>query len=111
MLLASLYLVLWEYDRLKPLLPFWAEPQRVAVYRARLSRTERAGYLIAALGGIGAVCVVRGLAPASPRLVLLGGAAVFVSGIAVALGAWLFGDARPKRAGTGQWPVIGGQSE
>jgi uncharacterized membrane protein YphA (DoxX/SURF4 family) len=97
MLLASLYLLCWEYDRLKPLMPFSGEVRRAPIYRARIGRLERAGYLTATFGGIAAMCVLRGLAPSSPKLVFLGGGLMFVAGFAVAVGAWGHGWWRGRR--------------
>jgi uncharacterized membrane protein YphA (DoxX/SURF4 family) len=76
MLLASFFLLCWDYDRLKAVL---FPPARAGVTFA-MSRLERMGYLIGTTAGLGVFGWTRGFVPraALPALLAIGLAAVLM---------------------------------
>ncbi len=75
MLLAVVYLCVWDYHRFRPM--FSEAPLGVPVARPRLDRWEAAGFTVFALAIIGFFCVTRNLVSprAAPGLVVAGCAA------------------------------------
>ena len=70
MLVASVFLLCWDFDRLKGVL---FEPrQRVAVPRAPVPAVEWLGYGLGALAGLGLLGTAMGLVPVGALQVLLG---------------------------------------
>lgn len=68
MLLASLYLVCWDYDKLKPLLPFPASDLRTRETvptkgSRRNALVGRLGFWVFAVAGLVTTCAMRGLIP------------------------------------------------
>ncbi len=86
MLLAATYLLCWDYHKLKPIL--FRSPRAVAVPEIELHGIERIGYAMAAIGGIGPMIVLRGLAPESAPTILLGGLILGLIGGIIALFGW-----------------------
>jgi uncharacterized membrane protein YphA (DoxX/SURF4 family) len=84
MLLASLFLLCWDYDRLKAIL--WPPAKRQAATRAPISRLEWTGYIVGTLSGLGVLGWTRGFVPfAIMRMLLVAG---FIGGCIV-LAAWV----------------------
>ena len=86
MVLAILFLLAWDYDRLRPLVG--AAPRPADFPRHRLSSVERAVYVGGALAGLAFFTAVRGLfLPGASMLWLLGacaGCALLAVGIGLA---------------------------
>lgn len=86
MLLAAVFLLCWDYDRLKGLL-FWPVERRVPVPAAvPVTRLELGGYLLGTAAGLVVLSAQRSLVPA--RLVLPALAAGGVAALLV-LASWL----------------------
>jgi uncharacterized membrane protein YphA (DoxX/SURF4 family) len=85
MLLASLFLLCWDYDRLKAIL--WpAATGQAIVARAPVSRLEWTGYVVGTLSGLGVLGWTRGFVPfAIMRLLLVAGSI----GAGIVLAAWV----------------------
>jgi uncharacterized membrane protein YphA (DoxX/SURF4 family) len=84
MMLAVLFLLAWDYDRLRPLAG--AAPQPVELPEHHLGPVERAVYVAGALTGLAFFTAVRGLMPTwVPPLWLLGASAALAL-LAVAIG-------------------------
>lgn len=74
MLLASVFLLCWDYDRLRDLV---FEPTgRPRVASPKIEGVERIGYLIAGAAGMVLFLSLRGLAPRSVALLSLGAGAI-----------------------------------
>lgn len=61
MLLAAIFLLCWDYDRLKAVL--WPPESRAPYGRAPIGRLERVGYAIGTLAGLGVFGWTRGFVP------------------------------------------------
>ena len=85
MLLASIFLLCWDYDRLKGILH---APDTVARRPAPAppGPVERAGYVIGTLAGLGLFGTTRGLVPSSAMLPLL---ALGILAALLVLAAWI----------------------
>ncbi len=68
MLLGSVFLLCWDYDRLK--LVLWPQRSRAGA-RAPLSLLERTGYALGTVSGLGVLGWTRGLVPAALMRVFL----------------------------------------
>ncbi len=93
MLLASVYLVCWDYPRWKTLMPLkFKRPIPISVM-PRISMVERTGYLLAAFGGWSITAVMRGLAGGfSAEVFTAGNIVVLIGG-----GVFLWGCLRNAR--------------
>jgi uncharacterized membrane protein YphA (DoxX/SURF4 family) len=91
MLLANLYLLCWDYHKLKPLVfsaPALAE--NWAVREAEPHWVERAGYASVLISGIVLTLATRNISLPFGRVVILGGLAVgFCGGLLLLAGWWL----------------------
>ncbi|MCA9739750.1 MAG: DoxX family protein [Gemmatimonadetes bacterium] len=74
MLVAGLFLLCWDWDRLKLL--FFPPARRPAVVRWRPTRLEMAGYVLGGLAGLVVMSAVRGLMPRAVTLPALATGAV-----------------------------------
>lgn len=63
MLFASIFLLCWDYDRLKAIV--WPPPQRPASSAVPIGRLEWTGYAVGTLAGLGVLGWTRGLVPAA----------------------------------------------
>lgn len=90
MLMASVFLLCWDYDRWKSVL--WPAAH-AATPSARITRLERTGYAVGTVAGLGVLAWTRGLAPLPVMRVCL---AVGLIAMAMVLVAWVR-PARPPR--------------
>ena len=84
MLLAAIFLLCWDWDRLRSILV--APPGRAPERVAPPSSLERAGYILGTTAGLGVVLALRSLVPGETVPWLLG---VGVVAIAMVLVAWV----------------------
>ena len=84
LLLAALFLLCWDYDRLKPIV-FPGRTARASA-PAPLGRLERVGFATGTLAGLGVLGWTRGLIPAAALPVLLG---VGAAAALLVLVAWI----------------------
>lgn len=89
MLLASLFLLCWDYHRLAPML--WGSAAAYAVPRAPVfPRIERSGYAVGAAGALAMLFFTRGLgAPGVMRLLAIGGAVLALGGALLVVVGWV----------------------
>jgi len=85
MLLAALFLLCWDYHRLKSVL-FWPAEPRPLPAVVPVSRLELAGYLLGTAAGLAVLGAIRGLVPSGLVVPALGAGAV--AGVVV-LAAWV----------------------
>jgi len=74
MLLASVFLLCWDYDRLRDIV--FEPSQRTRLASPKIEGVERLGYLIAGAAGMVMFLPLRGLAPRSVTFVSLGVGAI-----------------------------------
>jgi hypothetical protein len=90
MLLAVAFLLVWDWDRLRPI--FGGEPRSVAFPEHRLGGFERGVYVAGALAGFGFFSAVRGLLgerlPALWLLAVAAGCALIAVGLGLARVLW-----------------------
>ena len=102
MLLASIFLLCWDYDRLKAVL--WEPAARPRWKAAPMGNLERAGYALGTLAGFGLFAWTRGFVPRSVAnlSLVLGLAAVLM-----VLTAWVLSMRRHRTSASGRSGVVG----
>jgi uncharacterized membrane protein YphA (DoxX/SURF4 family) len=83
MLLAAVFLLCWDYDRLKPIV--WPRPT-ARTDRVPISRLEWSGYILGTLSGLGVLGWTRGFVPAPVMRALL---AIALLSVILVLAAWV----------------------